>query len=119
MYVVHSSNLSLHFLSWPGISESSNPFFPLANQHYLEKQTEAALLTLPRWQLRDEKRAIKTSNKADLAKKKKINLSLTLVYLQILNLQNKKEQNIYKGVKQPKPVTAALILKILKSYQNS
>lgn len=62
---------------------------------------------------------MKTSNEADLAKKNMFNLSLMVVYLQVLNLQKRKEQNIYKGVKQPKPVTAALSLKILKSYQNS
>lgn len=56
------------------------------------------------------------------------NLSLMRVYLHVINLQNrkekkreekKKEQNIYTGVKQPKPVTAASSLKLLKRYQNS
>lgn len=54
------------------------------------------------------------------------NLSLMRVYLHVINLQNrkkkerkKKKQNIYTGVKQPKPVTAASSLKLLKRYQNS
>ena len=61
---------------------------------------------------------IKTSDETDLAKNM-FNLSLMRVYLQVINLQNRKEQDIYTGVKQPKPVTAASNLKLLKRYQNS
>lgn len=60
---------------------------------------------------------IKTSE-TDLAKNM-FNLSLMRVYLQVINLQNRKEQDMYTGVKQPKPVTAASNLKLLKRYQNS
>lgn len=63
-------------------------------------------------------RGIKTSDEPDLAKNM-FNLSLMRVYLHVINLQNRKEQDIYTGVKQPKPVTAASSLKLLKRYQNS
>lgn len=62
---------------------------------------------------------MKTSDKSGLAKKEHFNLSLMRVYLHVINLQNRKEQNIYMGVKQPEPVTAASSLKLLKRYRNS
>lgn len=61
---------------------------------------------------------MKTSNKAYIAKNM-FNLSLMCVYLHVINLQNRKEQDIYTGVKQPKLVTEASSLKLLKRYQKS